>query len=83
MKPTDREFLDRYFKPIHPKKANGSAMCCLSIIAIIRETEKAWLLLIGDNEQWFPKSQVFVKGKMLLIPNWILQKREEERKLVK
>jgi hypothetical protein len=42
----------------------------------LAETERAWLLSIGDEEIWLPKSQCEFEGEdQVLVPLWLARKR--------
>ena len=39
--------------------------------SIVKETDKAMLIKIGDNEYWLPKSQITVDGDDVSMPEWL------------
>jgi len=46
---------------------------------LMRTTEKAWCLLLGDGRaEWFPKSQCTLdrEEKILLVPEWLAYEKE-------
>jgi len=47
----------------------------LEFKTIKKETSKAWLLIMtGDAETWFPKSVCVIKGNLITVPKWLLDK---------
>jgi len=40
---------------------------------LIRETELSWLLKMGDDEIWFPKSKCELdeNDKIIVVPEWL------------
>lgn len=51
--------------------------------SVIRETEKAWLLLLKeDKEQWYPKEYCIISEeyKDIIVPDWLLKKIEKDSK---
>ena len=55
----------------------------LKFEAIVRETEKAWLLKLDEKtEAWFPKSQCVIEdetGDQILVPEWLIDKNKLEK----
>jgi hypothetical protein len=52
------------------------------IVDIISETDKAWLVdsdKLKDLE-WFPKSYCSIKGNELLVPQWLLNRKQLKRR---
>lgn len=53
----------------------------LEVDEVLRVTEKALLLLIGDDEHWFPKSQLAHPGKhhrgeknvLISVSEWVVR----------
>lgn len=43
----------------------------LNIDKIIKETDKAWNVKIGDSIEWLPKSQCRIINNHIYIPRWI------------
>lgn len=44
---------------------------------IVNETEKAWCVLINDEEVWLPKSQVemYEDDYVVVVPEWLMKEK--------
>jgi len=49
----------------------------IDVDRVVREKEKAYLLEVGDMEEWFPKSEVDVdlETMKVVMPSWLYDKK--------
>ena len=38
---------------------------------VLHETDKAWLILEGNQKAWFPKSQCSIEEDGFIYPDWL------------
>lgn len=45
--------------------------------SLVRETDKAFLIRFGDDDVWFPKSQVDLDhvAREITVPDWLAEKK--------
>lgn len=50
----------------------------LNFDEVLAETEKAWLIVIGDEKHWLPKSQVEIdlEDRQVTLPKWLAEEKE-------
>ena len=75
-----REFAEGYVKgrSISVDRDSNSSDDKIVILVdeFIQETDKAYKVRVGFVEDWLPKSQVEVKGKEIIIPKWLFDKKK-------
>lgn len=52
-----------------------SEMIDLDIDDILAETDKAWLVSIGGDEHWLPKSMCEIYNDQVTMPEWLAEKK--------
>jgi len=79
------DMCDRYFKNVPIGMVNRGATLIYAVSGFVRETEKAYLLLIYKTEAWFPKSQVVLsedKSKVAM-QKWLAESKGLEKQVIR
>lgn len=72
MDEAERCFLDRYFKKERKREVNGGA----SIVVhadLERVSKEAYFVNVKGVKFWLPKSQVVLRGGLLVAPAWLIK----------